>query len=137
MADRMRHWISQGLKNSEAVMPRYQVTCKEKHSLYERILAIGCKNTETGSKHRFLEEEAIKEIEGKISSFFVEDARGIRAEVKVEERDGRKFLITVRDGVKDDNLLYLPDCEFCKTTTTSGNIRSVSAAGSHCVLYRV
>ena len=111
-------------------MPRYRVPCKEKHSLYERILAIGCTNTESGSKHRFLEEEAIKEIEGKISSFFVEDARGIRAEVKVEERDGRKFLITVRDGVKDDNLLYLPDCP-AKKQDVSRIVRTVVPAASH------
>lgn len=117
-------------------MTTYRVTCKEKHSLYERILAIGCTNTSTGSKHRFLEDEAIKAIEGKTSAFYVEDSRGIRAEVKVEEREGRKFLITVRDGVKDDNLLYLPSCESHKVAVGSGTVRSVSAAGSHCVKYR-
>jgi hypothetical protein len=100
--------------------------------LYERILAIGCTNTTTNSKHRFLEEEAIKAIETRTGSFFVEDKRGIRADVKVEEREGRKFLITVRDGVKDNNLLYLPDCDFQKPSTT-GHTRSASAAGSHCV----
>ena len=101
--------------------------------MYERILAIGCTNTATGSKHRFLEDEAIGEIEAGTSTFFVEDDRGIKAEVKVEERNGRKFLITYRDGVKDDNLLYLPDCEFQKSTKSPGTVRSVSAAGSHCV----
>jgi hypothetical protein len=113
-------------------MSTYRVTCKEKHSLYERIAAIGCTNTVTGSKHRFLEDDAIKRIEDKSDSFFVEDSRGISADVRVEERGGRKFLITERDGVKDDNLLYLPDCEFQKTTG-AGSIRSVSASGSHCV----
>lgn len=106
-------------------MAGFRVDCKEKHAVHERIVAIGCTNTATGSTHRFLEEEAIKRIEAKADTFHVVDSKGHSALVKVEERHGRKFLITERDGVKTDNLLFLPDCR---------PVRSVAPSGSHCVL---
>lgn len=113
-------------------MATYRVTCKEKHSIYERITAIGCVNIATGSTHRFLEDDAIKRIEDRTDNFFVEDAKGDRAIVKVETREGRKFLTTERDGIKDDNLLSSPDCPV-KKSDNSGTIRTVAAAGSHSV----
>ena len=116
-------------------MAEFRVGCKVKHSLYERIESIGCVNTATGEEKRFSEDEAISRIENKTDSFFVEDKAGIRADVKVEEREGRKFLITVRDGVKDNNLLYLPECPAQKKAT-AGTSRSVYPSGSHCVWLR-
>ncbi len=113
-------------------MSSYRVTCKEKHSIYERIVAIGCVNEATGSTQRFLEDDAIRRIESDADSFYDEDAKGHRVPVEVREREGRKFLITKRDGIKEDNLLYLPDCPN-KKPVGSGTIRTVSAAGSHSV----
>ncbi len=113
-------------------MALYRITCIIKHSTHERISAIGCINTATNSNTRFEEDGAIKRIEDGTDQFFVEDSRGIRAYVQVEERHGRKFLITIRDGIKDDNLLYLPECPpVTRPTPPSG--RTVYATGSHCV----
>jgi hypothetical protein len=115
-------------------MAKYSVTCKEKHSLYERIIAIGCVNVATGSTHRFLEDDAIKRIEDGTDTFHVVDAKGNSAAVKVEQREGRKFLITERDGVKTDNLLFLPDCP-TKKPDGSGAVRTIVAAASHGDIY--
>jgi hypothetical protein len=110
----------------------YRVTCKEKHSLYERITAISCINISTGSTLRILEHDAIRRIESGADSFFVEDAKGDRASVVVRQREGRKFLATQRDGIWDDNLLSLPECP-AKKPTGSGTVRGVVAAASHSV----
>ena len=111
-------------------MSTYRVTCKEKHSLFERILAIGCVNVATGSTHRFLEDDAIVRIESGADSFFVEDSRGNRAIVEVSAREGRKFLTTVRDGIREDNLTFLLACP-AKRQDGSGIVRTVTAAATH------
>jgi hypothetical protein len=105
-------------------MAEFRVGCKEKHAVHERIVAIGCTNIAAGSTHRFLEDEVINRIEAKTDMFHVQDSKGNRATVKVEERGDRKFLITERDGVKTDNLLFLPECPA---------VRVVTPSGSHCV----
>src|SRR5260370_32276417 len=102
--------IGTGYYSGPFPMASYRVTCKEKHSIYERIVAVGCVNEATGSTQRFLEDDAINRIEKHIDTFYDEDAKGHRVPVEVREREGRKFLITKRDGFKEDNLLYLPDC---------------------------
>ena len=103
----------------------YFVTCREMNSSDERIAAISCVLADTGSKQRFTEDEAIHRIEHKLDTFRVKDSQGHVTTVEVEQREGRKFLITKRDGVKTDNLLALPKC-----STAS---RITSGAGSHCV----
>jgi hypothetical protein len=113
-------------------MASWRVTCKEKHSIYERIVAISCINDATGSTQRFLEDDAITRIEKHLDTFYDEDEKGHRVPVEVREREGRKFLITKRDGIREDNLLYLPDCA-TKKPTAPGTIRTVAAAGSHSV----
>lgn len=116
-------------------MATFRVTCKEKHSVYERIVAIGCVNEATGSTQRFLEDDAINRIEKHLDSFYDEDAKGHRVPVEVREHEGRKFLITKRDGIKEDNLLYLPDCPKKSNGGSSSTIRTVAAAGSHSVSF--
>jgi len=111
-------------------MSTYRVTCKEKHSLYERITAIGCVNIATGSTHRFLEDDVIKRIETGTDNFFVDDSKGHRASVEVSSREGRKFLTTMRDGIREDNLLFLPNCP-AKKQDASGIVRTVTAAATH------
>jgi len=86
------------------------VTCREKHSLYERIIAIGCVQKDTGTKKRFTEDEAINRIELKTDQFLVERPAGHVTEVEVAEREGRKYLKTKADGEIPDNLLALPSC---------------------------
>jgi hypothetical protein len=102
-------------------MKQYRVFCKVKHSHFERIESIGCIEVPSGQKVSFSEDQAIALIEGHSALFFVEDSRGIRADVRVEQRDGRKFLITERDGIKDDNLLYLPGCPAPRHVVPSGS----------------
>lgn len=92
-------------------MKTYRITCKRKHAQFERIESIGCIDTTTGAETRFTEDEAISLIESQAAHFIVRDLDGNEADVEVEHRDGRKFLITRRDKVVTDNLLWLPECQ--------------------------
>jgi hypothetical protein len=111
-------------------MSVYQVTCREKHSLYERITSIGCAEVGTGVIKRFTEDEAITRIEVGNDSFYVERPVGHRVWVIVAQREGRKYLKTETDGEKPDNLLSLPECPKKKPEPT-GTRRTVVAAPSH------
>jgi len=54
---------------------------------------------------------AIIEIQINAHRYFTSDARGDEAEVKViADRNGSKYLRTVPDLTKADNLASLPDC---------------------------
>lgn len=111
-------------------MATYRVSCREKHSLYERIVSIGCAEVGTGAIKRFTEDEAIASIKGGSDSFFVERPEGHRVSVIVAERDGREYIKTEADGEKPDNLLSLPDCPL-KKVEPSPSRRTVLAAASH------
>jgi hypothetical protein len=113
-------------------MQKYQVTCISKHSLYERIESIGCIDTTNKTEHRFTEDEAIRRIENHEVCFHVLDANGDEALVEVEEREGRKYLITKKDGIKTDNLLALPACT-AKKVVVPPPYRPVAPARSHAV----
>ncbi|MDR3738716.1 MAG: DUF3892 domain-containing protein [Terracidiphilus sp.] len=113
-------------------MPVYRVSCKEKHSRYERIASIGCVEVGTGAKSRFTEDEAIRRIKLGTDSFYVERPEGHRVAVIVAEREGREYLKTETDGEKPDNLLSLPDCPAKPSVPpSSGSGRVVVPAGSH------
>jgi hypothetical protein len=92
-------------------MTSYRIICKRKRAQFERIESIGCIDTTTGAEMRFTEDQAIELIESGAAHFIVRDAEGHEAEVEVEQREGRKFLITRRDRVVTDNLLWLPECQ--------------------------
>jgi hypothetical protein len=108
----------------------FRVTCKEKHSLFERIVSIGCAEVGTGFISRFTEDEAINRIEKGTDSFYVERPAGHRVWLIVANREGRKYLKTETDGEKPDNLLSLPECP-TKRPEPSGSKRTVLAAPSH------
>jgi hypothetical protein len=112
-------------------MKVYLITCKTKHALYERVESIGCVDTVTGADSRLSEDEAIRQIEAKIARFIVRDDRGNEATVEIEEREGRKYLITRRDQLTTDNLLAMPDCA-AKPVVTPPPFRPVQPARSHC-----
>jgi len=113
-------------------MATYQVTCREKHSLYERIVSIGCAEVGTGTKRRFTEDEAINCIEHGIDDFFVDRPAGHRVRVIVAEHEGRKYIKTEADGEKPNNLLSLPECPAKKQEANgSGHRRTVVSAPSH------
>jgi len=86
---------------------RLQVTCINKrgshYDPHERIQAIGGAGWKKG------EDQAIREIEGNVNSFFVSTG-GRTAEVVIGTYSGRKYLKTVADGYSPDNLLSLPEC---------------------------
>jgi len=107
----------------------YRVTCKEKHSLYERIVSIGCAEAGTGLNKRFSEDEAINRINSGADRFYVERPEGHRVWVIVARREGREYIKTEIDGEKPDNLLSLPDCP--KKPEPTGTKRAVYAAASH------
>jgi len=111
-------------------MAIYRVTCREKHSLYERIVSIGCAEVGTGVITRFTEDEAIKRIKQGSDRFYVERPEGHRVWVIVAEREGREYLKTETDGEKPDNLLSLPECP-AKKPEPFGTRRTVVAAPSH------
>lgn len=92
-------------------MKNYRITCKKKHAAHnEHIEEIGCIDLDTSAELRFSEHEAIRLIEAGQAAFVVRDAAGHEAPVYVDEREGRKYLITKRDGFTTDNLLALPNC---------------------------
>jgi hypothetical protein len=99
-----------GPAHSEVRVTKYQIICKRKHAQYERVEAIGCIDPATGAERRFTEDEAIRRIEAGTARFVVHDDRGNEAVVEIEEREGRKYLITRRDGIKTDNILAMPEC---------------------------
>jgi hypothetical protein len=113
-------------------MTKYVVKCKKKHAVEGRIEYIRCINHVTGEESRFDEDEAIKRIEAGVARFVVRDDSGHEAVVEVEEREGRKYLITRRDSVKTDNLLALPECS-SKPVVVPPPHRPVKPARSHCV----
>jgi hypothetical protein len=113
-------------------MVTWFVTCREKHSLYERIVAIGCVQQGTGLKKRFTEDEAIQRIEDKTDRFLVERPAGHVVEVIIAFHEGRKYLKTEPDGEIPDNLLALPSCPSPKhPIPLVPPTRSVLAAPSH------
>lgn len=112
-------------------MATYQVRCREKHSLYERILSVGCAEVGTGLVRRFTEDEAIKRIKQGLDKFFVERPEGHKVWVIVAEHEGREYLKTEADGEKPNNLLSLPECPPPKSPEPSGHRRTVTAAPSH------
>jgi hypothetical protein len=111
-------------------MAIYRVTCREKHSLYERIISIGCAEVGTGVTMRFTEDEAIKRINQGSDRFYVERPEGHRVWVIVAEREGREYLKTEIDGERPDNLLALPACP-AKNHNPFGTRRTIIAAPSH------
>lgn len=90
---------------------QYRVICTVKDLIHERISSIGCIG-ESGSRHSFTEDEAIRLIEANLATFYVDRPVGHRVTVVVEKTpEGRKFLKTEADGEKPNNLLSLPHCE--------------------------
>jgi Protein of unknown function (DUF3892) len=111
-------------------MATHQITCKEKHSLYERVISVGCVEVDTGVFKRFSEDEAITRIKQRTDSFYVEKPKGHRVWLIVAQREGREYLKTETDGERPDNLLEQPDCPVRKPEP-SGSRRTVIAAPSH------
>jgi hypothetical protein len=108
----------------------YRVTCKEKHSLYERVVSVGCIEVGAGAFRRFSEDEAIQCIKQRTDSFYIEKPPGHRVWLIVAVREGREYLKTETDGEKPDNLLEQPSCPTV-SSVPSGTGRTVVAAPSH------
>lgn len=89
-----------------------EVTCinkSDRENPYERITHIGGGETILTS-WRKTQEEAIAEIEGGKSRFFVRrDGKSVWIIVAVS-RHGSKYLKTQADGEQPNNLLSLPEC---------------------------
>lgn len=111
-------------------MATFRVTCREKHSLYERIVSIGCADVGTGLHKRFTEDEAINCIDNGTDSFYVERPAGHRVRVIVAQHEGRRYIKTEADGEIPNNLLALPECPPVRTEP-SGSKRTLVAAASH------
>jgi len=114
-------------------MARYRVTCVVKHDKYERIKSLGC-YTSANVFLSFTEDEVIDRIENKGDTFYVERPTGHVIDLEVvTEQNGRKYVKTIPDGEKPDNLLSLPTCTASSPTkvTASGALGSVVAAASH------
>ena len=86
---------------------RHEVTCIIPHAQHEgRIHSIGGPD---GGGWTMLEDSAISGLLNGAFTLYTATG-GIVAEVKVHERDGRRFLQTVADGVPTNNLSRLPRC---------------------------
>lgn len=90
-------------------MPRYRVTCTDKLEKHEHIISLGCYGP-GNTHHKFTEAEAIARIESGADTFYSERPDGHVAEIVFETRDGEKYLKTMPDGQRPNNLDWLPDC---------------------------
>ncbi len=83
---------------------RCVVKASEKEHPHDRFIThVG------GTWGKITEEEAIRDIEGRVHTYFVNQG-GRRADVEVKQGTHRKFLKTKADGYKPNNLLSLPAC---------------------------
>lgn len=91
-------------------MANYQITCitlSSNGTRNEHITHVG----QINPKGRWPVATVVAWIKNKEHTFFVEDAKGKRAEVRVVDRDGLpSYLRTVADGYFTDNLLSLTSC---------------------------
>lgn len=93
-------------------MAQVEISCVNKtdHSNpHERISHVGGRNPD-GSRWKLTETAAIEGIESGRWSFYVRGPAGRTVAVVVATRLGRKYLKTVADGERPDNLLALPEC---------------------------
>ena len=93
-------------------MAEYQVTCinKPNHlSSHEHITHIG----NLANKWRLTKENAINQIDTKISQFYtIDSTTGAKCYIEVFRETGKApYLRTLADGKWNDNLLALPDCD--------------------------
>lgn len=90
-------------------MSRRRVTCINKrgshYDPHERISHIG----NSGEGWKLPEDEAIRAIENYTSSFYTL-VNGRETDIIVATHNGRKYLKTIADGYRPDNLLSLPEC---------------------------
>jgi hypothetical protein len=111
-------------------MARYRVTCTTKSSDNERIVALGCYAPGNAFFLGFTEAEVIARLESHSDSYYVERPDGHVADLIVAERERRKYVKTVADGERPDNLLSLPHCP-PRSSNGSRPARSVVPAASH------
>lgn len=91
-------------------MAAKQVQCinkRPREDAHRSIRNIG--GVANGRRWKLTEAEAIKKIEAGTSSFYVRQGNR-RVEVVVAQRNGQKYLKTVADGIRPNNLLALPEC---------------------------
>ncbi len=93
-------------------MSRHEITCinkKNRDNTTESISHIGGKNA-NGTSWKLTVETAIEGIEAKKWEFFV-SSNGHEADVYISKSTrGNKYLRTVSDNDREDNLLSLPEC---------------------------
>lgn len=88
-------------------MADVQVTCitkPDRNSPHEHITHLG------GRTWRWSVQDVITSIQSGTNAFYTYDGRR-RADVRVRERNGRKFVQTQADGDWTDNLLALDACQ--------------------------
>ena len=111
-------------------MARYRVTCTQKQEKHELVLRLGCYGP-GNTYHNFTEAEAIGRIESGADTFYTERPDGRIAEIVVEEREGKKFLKTLPDHTRLNNLDWLPDCPPKPHRVIVPPTRTVVPAASH------
>ena len=88
-------------------MPDCQISCinlSQRGTKHEHITHVG-----NGRTWRWTVAEVVASIQAKTNTFFVQDAKGNRAEVGVVQATP-PYLRTYADGVWSDNLLSLGTC---------------------------
>ena len=91
-------------------MARLQVSCASKRNrpdAYERISHIG--GIANGAMWKHTSDDAVRYLNRKINTYFV-IIDGRETEVVITERDGIKYLKTLRDNMSTDHFLNLEDC---------------------------
>jgi hypothetical protein len=98
----------------------------ERTDAHERIKEI-CGLTPEGSHWTLTHEDAVSQVENRISAFYIESARGQRYDVTVAmDVRAHKYLKTNTDIDQPDELLFLPDCHHA--VHTSDSVRRVAGA---------
>jgi hypothetical protein len=86
-------------------MNEYKIICKV-HDNQKRIIKVGLEN----NKLYDVETVAKWDIENKYSFYTMEKGKRAKVYGKIHPTTGRYFLTTEPDGIKENNLDFLPDC---------------------------
>jgi hypothetical protein len=109
---------------------RYRASCTEKREEHEHVVRLGCYGPD-GIYHSFSEAEVIGRLESRLDTFYAERPDGHVAEIIVVEREGEKYLKTLPDGERPNNLDWLPDCPPKPHKVIVPPVRTVVPAASH------
>ena len=105
-----------------------QVVKSDRTTVHELVSAI-CGLNQDGTHWTLTQEQAVSQIEDRVSSFYIEGPRGQRFDVVVAmDFHANKYLKAMAQRDQCDELLFLPPCLHFSHTETLVGEREVSLA---------